>query len=279
MRLARLTCGFVLCLALIPMRAHAEPNYSRIALINASAGLGGGQPILFGIRIEPRAGWKTYWRAPGENGLPPVFEFIVHDNAAKPVIKWPAPRRILVQGRESYGYDGPVIFPFFVLPQNAALPVSLVVRVDYAVCMDICVPEQAELKIMLPPGPAHATAENAALQAALSRVPVLEGADSFARITGVALAQNRGRASLRVEASARHGFVRPDLFADGQEDLLFEPPEIIYRDERKSATFKVPVVLLDRGRQIAGRTITLTLVDGEISMEKQVKLAQQSRTE
>jgi suppressor for copper-sensitivity B len=73
--------------------------------------------------------------------------------------------------------------------------------------------------------------------------------------------------------------VHPDLFADGQEDLLFGPPEIIYGDERKSATFKVPVVQLDPGSQIAGRTITLTLVDGEFAMEKQVKLAQQSRTE
>lgn len=279
MRHALLLYGAIMCVTLAGAGAGAEPAYSNIALIAASSGVGDGRPLLFGIRIEPRPGWKTYWRAAGESGLPPVFTFLATENTGKPEIRWPAPRRLLAQGQESYGYEGPVIFPFYVRPLNASLQVHLEVRVEYAVCMDICVPEQAELQIILLPGPLRATPGKEALQAALSRIPAQEGAESFARIQDAYLELNGAQLNLHVAASSLQGFRRPDIFADGPANLIFGRPQILFGENNHQAAFSLPVIQLDPGRLLPGQTVTLTLVDGEFAVEKQVKLAERARTE
>ncbi|MSP43997.1 MAG: hypothetical protein EXR08_11680 [Alphaproteobacteria bacterium] len=279
MRPAPLLYGAVLYASLACTGAYAEPAYSRIDLIAASTALGDGQPLLLGIRIEPRPGWKTYWRAAGESGLPPVFTFPTYENAGKPEIRWPAPRRLIAQGQESYGYEGLVIFPFYVQPLNAARQVRVEVRVEYAVCMDICVPEQAERNLLLPPGPARATSEKSALQAALSRVPAPEGEAAFARIRNAFLELEGAQLNLRVDASSIHGFGRPDMFADGPVNLNFGRPQILYGENNHQAAFNLPVIRLDPGQSVVGQIVTLTLVDGEFAVEKQVKLAERTRTE
>lgn len=267
------------CVVLLSFGAMAAPGYSHIELIGASAGLGDGRPILLGIRIEPRQGWKTYWRSPGESGLPPVFTFRAHDNTAQPQIAWPAPKRLRLQGLESYGYDGPVIFPFFVQPLDATKSVRLEVQVDYAVCRDICVPEQAVLHLRLPPGPANATVDQHVLQAALARVPRQQDVNSQVRISAAHILQNGASTTLQVTAEARQGFTSPDMFADGPADLLFAAPKISFSKEKHQVIFNMDITNLDPARPVKGQSITLTLVDGEIAVEKQVKLAQPVRTE
>jgi len=235
--------------------------------------------MLVGLRIEPRPGWKTYWRAPGESGLPPVFTFRVHDNTALPQIKWPAPKRLSLQGLESYGYDGPVIFPFYIRPQDPAKPVQLEIQVDYAVCQDICVPEQATLHLTLPPGPANATPEHDALRKALGRVPRYQDEHSPYRIHEVYLHKDREQIVLLVKAEATRGFSTPDMFADGPADLLFAAPKISYKNDKRLAVFSLAVTQLDPAQPVFGQTVTLTLSDGKFAIEKQVQLAEQARTE
>lgn len=269
---------FSACLFLTP-GANAEPSFSRIELLGAASAVGGGEPLLLGVRIEPQPGWKTYWRAPGESGLPPVFLFQTHENAALPEIKWPVPKRQNLQGQESYGYDGPVTFPFFVQPLDTAKPVNLALRVDYAVCRDICVPEQADLTLHIPPGPAKASGNLAALQAALDTVPVPQHDASPARIIASYITQTNQTAALHIDAEADAGFVSPDLFVVGVADLIFSAPEISYMDGRRRAHFRLTVVFLDKEAHPAGQTATLTLVDREFAIETQVKLAKQAGTE
>lgn len=267
------------CAVLLSFGAMAAPGYSHIELLGASAGLGDGRPILLGIRIEPRQGWKTYWRSPGESGLPPVFTFHTHDNADQPQIKWPAPKRLYLQGLESYGYDGPVIFPFFVQPLDAAKSVKLEVQVDYAVCKDICVPEREVLHLSLPPGPANVTTDQDVLQAALARVPRQQDENSQPRISTAHALQNGAQTILRVTAEASQGFTSPDMFADGPADLLFAAPQTRFSSGKHQVIFSLDITNLDPARPVMGQTLTLTLVDGEIAVEKQVKLAEPARTE
>lgn len=279
MRFMPFIIGLAFCAALASFRAMAAPNYSHTELLGASAALGEGGPILLGVRIEPRHGWKTYWRSPGESGLPPVFTFRAHDNTDQPQIKWPAPKRLHLQGQESYGYDGPVIFLFYVQPHDATKPVKLEIQVDYAVCKDICVPEQVALHLILPPGLANATPDRDALQAALARVPRQQDKNSQPRIGAAYVQKNGAQTVLLVKAEASQGFNMPDLFADGPADLLFSAPQVSYLSGRQQAAFSLAVTQLDPAQPVIGQTITLTLTDGEIAVEKQVKLAEQERTE
>ena len=274
MRFMPFIIGLAFCAALASFRAMAAPNYSHIELLGASSALGDGRPILLGVRIELRQGWKTYWRSPGESGLPPVFTFRAHDNTDRPQIKWPAPKRLHLQGQESYGYDGPVIFLFYVQPHDATKPVKLEIQVDYAVCKDICAPEQAVLRLTLPPGLANATPDRDALQAALARVPRQQDENSQPRIGAAHVQKNGAQTILLVKAEASQGFNIPDLFADGPADLLFSAPQVSYLSGRHQATFSLAVTQLDPAQPVIGQTITLTLADGEIAVEKQVKLAE-----
>lgn len=235
--------------------------------------------MAMGILIEPLPGWKTYWRAAGESGLPPVFAFRRHDNTALPQIIWPAPKRLHVQGLEAYGYDGPVIFPFTIQPRDATLPVRLEIHVDYAVCRDICVPEQAVLRLNVPPAAATATPHAQALLAAIARAPATQGGHSRVRILTAYVRQTGSQLVLSVEAEADNGFSAPDLFADGPAGLFFLAPRISYDDTKHKAAFDLGIKRLDPSTEILGQTITLTLVDGETAVETQVKLAEPPQIE
>lgn len=258
----------------VPPVAMAQPVQSRITLLTGDAALGGGGRILLGIQIEPQAGWKTYWRTAGESGLPPTFEFRTYQNTNKPQILWPAPSRLSLQGQESYGYNGAVIFPFWAQPLDASKPLVLEIQADYAVCKDICVPEEALLTLTLPPGSSHAQADLARLQAALAKVPSLQNDTSPLRIKTVQLLPYPQGAVLRATIEADSALENPDLFAEGAPDLLFSPPLIIYAQDRRAATLDIVVQQLDTGSPVLGGIITLTLVDGDISIEKQVTVAQ-----
>src|SRR5271166_4005677 len=99
----------------------------------------GGDLAGFEIRLKPGA--ITYWRDPGDSGLPPTFDFAGSDNveAAEPL--FPAPKRIKeADGGQAFGYDGGVIFPLRVHPRDAAKPVTLKLNADFAVCEKVCLP-------------------------------------------------------------------------------------------------------------------------------------------
>jgi len=86
--------------------------------------------------------------------------------------------------------------------------------------------------------------------------------------------KNGAQTILLVKAEASQGFNIPDLFADGSADLLFSAPQVSYSSGRHQAVFSLAVTQLDPARSVIGQTITLTLADGEIAVEKQVKLAE-----
>lgn len=100
------------------------------------------------IRIDP--GWKTYWHDPGDSGAPPTFDFSGSDNVKSVSILWPAPERFSDgAGGHSIGYVDHVILPLQVTPQDAAKPSELDLKLGYAICGNLCVPVEANLKLPL----------------------------------------------------------------------------------------------------------------------------------
>ena len=72
-----------------------------------------------GVEIKLQPGWKTYWRYPGDSGVPPVFDFAASDNVKSATVLWPAPVRFADGGGNSIGYKGDVIFPLRIVPRDA----------------------------------------------------------------------------------------------------------------------------------------------------------------
>src|SRR5207302_11010161 len=93
-----------------------------------------------GMEIRLAPGWKTYWRYPGDSGIPPRFDFSKSRNVKSVTVRWPAPRRLADESGVSIGYKHDVVFPLEITPQDAAKPVMLALKIDYAVCEKICVP-------------------------------------------------------------------------------------------------------------------------------------------
>ena len=122
-----------------------------------------------GIEISMAAGSHTYWKQPGDAGVPPVFVFKGSQNVARADVMFPAPSRISDDGLESFGYTDHVVFPVKLTPSDQAKPVTLHLDMTYAVCNKICVPAHGEAVLRLEPGAAGAP--SAIVDAAVADVP------------------------------------------------------------------------------------------------------------
>lgn len=126
--------------------AHAATRLLAGALVNKP----NESFVRAGIEIHLDPGWKTYWRYPGDTGVPPTFDFAGSTNVKSVVVQWPAPESFPDgAGGHSIGYVGDVILPLQVIPADAAHPPSVHVKVNYAVCGTLCVPAAANLELTL----------------------------------------------------------------------------------------------------------------------------------
>ncbi|WP_319519519.1 protein-disulfide reductase DsbD domain-containing protein [uncultured Martelella sp.] len=127
--------------------------------------------IQAALQVEPEDGFITYWREPGESGIPPQITVSGTGNAHLETIEYPVPKRLSVAGMTDMGYDAPVTFPLILKTDPGALP-SLSVNAFIGLCKDICIPFQTTFDI---PADADAFAETpvdkAILAVARTRLP------------------------------------------------------------------------------------------------------------
>ena len=121
-----------------------------------------------GIEIKMQPGWKTYWRYPGDSGVPPRFDFSGSENLKDAKVLFPAPHLFTDATGHSLGYKNSAVFPLVIAPQQPGKPVRLRMKIDYAVCEKLCVPAEGSAELTLGSG---ASARNADLSAAEARVP------------------------------------------------------------------------------------------------------------
>lgn len=117
------------------------------------------------FRIELAPGWKTYWRAPGDTGIPPQFDWSGSTNVASVRIHWPRPMVFDINGMQQIGYHDRLVLPLEVTPRDPALPVRLAAHIALGVCQDICVPASLVLSADLDGPDAPDKAISAALKA------------------------------------------------------------------------------------------------------------------
>ena len=119
------------------------------------------------ITLEP--GWKTYWRTPGDAGIPPQFDWSGSANLQGDIgIIWPTPEIQKQNGMRTIGYSDEVVLPITVSPRRSGKPVKLRATVDIGVCKDICVPYQLKLAATLD---SNSTKPTPAIAAALAARP------------------------------------------------------------------------------------------------------------
>jgi DsbC/DsbD-like thiol-disulfide interchange protein len=206
------------CVALAPAWAQdsasawANAPKSAARLIAAPASEGA---YRAGIEIKLAPQTITYWRSPGESGVPPVFDFSHSMNLRSAEVAFPVPQRINEAGSEVFGYEGRVVLPVRVMPQEQGKPVDLVLDLDYAACEKICMPVHAELQLHLP---AVDGEQSQALAAAEAAVPRQLSSEEIARDVVIARVPRVDKPTWRLRW--RGGGIAGDLFAEAQ-DLFF----------------------------------------------------------
>ncbi len=245
-------------------------------LVSAVDATGTGATVALGLQVRLWPGWKTYWRSPGDAGLPPRIDWADSVNLAGAEIAWPAPARFSLFGLETFGYEGELVLPLTARLTKPGDKLDLKAAVELLVCHDICVPAHFDLALTVPAGPAAHAVEAGLIAEAVNKVP---GDGAAAGLSLVALRDASGAEGPAVEvvAEAREPFLAPDIFLEGEPGQAFRPPEMRFELGKRRLTARLamlpPPAGAARVADLAGRTLTATLVDGPRSLEARAVVA------
>jgi DsbC/DsbD-like thiol-disulfide interchange protein len=243
---------------------------SAIRLIAGASDAQGATPrAAIEIRLAP--GWSTYWRYPGDAGVPPRFDFSGSQNVSRVVVLWPAPKGLSEGESRSIGYTDDVVFPLRIVPRDRGKPVALALKADYAVCGALCVPATGAAALTLP---VSASTHEAALSAGEARVPkaVAIGAGDGLAITAVSRAPNSPRPRVFVDVAAPRG-ATVEVFAEGPDPEWALPvPRALQDPPGGVRRFAFDLEGVPQGASIAGAMIKLTAVCGDKAIEVEARL-------
>lgn len=250
-------------------------RYSSLRLLS---GAPDGNHLTAGIEIGLKPGWKTYWRVPGDSGIPPRFDFTGSDNVETVTVLWPAPTKFADgAGGHSIGYAGTVVLPLRIVPKDVAAPVMLRATVDYAVCERLCVPVQAsaelELSTASPPitSPMIASpAMSPALLSALRKVPrPARLGDGELTIEAV---RREGEKRVIVDTRVPPGS-RADLFVEGPTpDWALPLPAAVETPVSGHWRFAFDLDGLPANAKASGSVLTFTLAGPGLAYEYRATL-------
>ena len=101
------------------------------------------------LHLKLAPGWKTYWRAPGDAGIPPSFNWSASKNLKAVSYHWPSPVVFTSYGLRSVGYKDELVLPLELHPKAAGKPIRLKGEIDLGVCETICMPAHLKVEVEL----------------------------------------------------------------------------------------------------------------------------------
>jgi DsbC/DsbD-like thiol-disulfide interchange protein len=234
--------------------AWVEGPLSKVRLV---AGALKGDVWQAGIEIVLKGEAHTYWRYPGEGGVPPTHDFAGSQNLKSAQVRYPAPKRMHEAGMDIFGYKGEVIFPLVITAADPAKPVTLALHFNYAACEKICMPAEARLKLQLNPrAGGNLQARISEYEARIPRPLDAPGAPAIRLVP----ASGGDKKTWQVEVSPTPD-ATADLFAVGPEGWFF--------DTRKASPGRFELILAEKPTDAGGKLpdITLTLTIGKDGFE------------
>ena len=233
------------------------------------AGSRSGAVLLGGIAFQLQSGWKTYWRTPGDSGVPPRFDFSKSDNVEAVTVLWPAPQKFEDgAGGTSLGYHDQVVLPLRSVAKIVDKPVTLRADINYAVCENLCIPVDASAELAFN---SVASTEDSALFAALDTVPKPANVGDPNPLT-IRDVKREGKAEVLVDV------VTPDaravnLFVEGPTPDWGQPVPKVREDSPPGVKrFSFQLDGVPPGVDPEGAALKLTLVGADRSYEFNINL-------
>ncbi len=208
--------------------------------------------IAVEMRLAP--GWKTYWRMPGDAGIPPAFDWAGSENVLAAVVQYPTPIAMPDQGGIAVGYKGAVTLPIaFTSPAPAAAS-RVALEVAFGVCKDICIPVEAKLQLTVPPSSAGGEA-------------VIAAARRLVPLTDAEAATSPAARTLPRLASASAVLAGPapklDIRAAAATDIFVEAPDGIFLPLARKVSddrFEIDLTKSPDVKDLPGKVLRLTIV-------------------
>jgi DsbC/DsbD-like thiol-disulfide interchange protein len=270
----RLALGLAVTLtaaSIAEVRAGDSSPWQRDAhsAVRLLAGSRSGNVLLGGIAIQLEPGWKTYWRTPGDSGVPPRFDFSRSENVEAVTVLWPAPMKFDDgAGGTSLGYKQQVVLPLRIVAKNTDKPLTLRAEINYAVCEKLCIPVEASSELAFA---SVASTEDAALSAALDTVPKPANIGDPNPVT-IRDVKRQGKSTVLVDVVAPQG-KNVSLFAEGPTpDWALPVPKPVELSPPGVKRFSFELDGLPPGASPDGAALKLTLVGGERAYEFNVNL-------
>ena len=251
--------------ALALMSAVSEAQGQSVALapvqkpdIKVGLLIGGseaGQPDVtwIGVRIDLGSGWKTYWKSPGDSGLPTEFDWSGSSNIVSAEVNWPAPSRLSILGFESIGYTHEVLFPVSIKVRDPGVETRIHLKLAVYACSTICVREERVLDGRIEPG-AIGTSQ-AIIDTWRARVP--QATSDALSVLSVTRSLT-GPASLQIEIASTNPLVAPDAFIESDPPMSGDKPVVTpERGNRAILTIRLPG---ETAESISTRSVTATIV-------------------
>lgn len=209
------------------------------------------------VEIGLEEGWRTYWRSPGDSGIPPRFDFGKSKNLKSARVLYPAPRRITDKGETIIGYTGTVLFPIELTATDASKPIELDAEVQFGMCKDICVPSEASLQLTIPPDVPAGLSDPAL--ASLAGVPRAGGLIAATDPRAGPVSTDRAAKKLSFTVQFPSGTNGADAFLEAP-DGFYLPLPVKVSETPNSVTFEADLSSDVDLAALAGKTISLTVV-------------------
>ncbi len=266
---AALGLAAALLAASLAVQARAEDasawQRDRHSAVRLLAGSRSGAVLLGGIAFELSPGWKTYWRTPGDSGVPPRFDFSKSENIEAVTVLWPAPLKFDDgAGGHVMGYHDQIVLPLRIVAKNADKPVTLRAAINYAVCDKLCVPVEATPELAFT---SVASTQDNALFAALDTVPKPANVGDPNPLT-IRDVKRDGKSTVLVDVVAPSGADPVDLFVEGPTpDWGLPIPKLLEHGPPGVKRFAFELDGLPPGSSPEGAALKLTLVGRSHSYE------------
>ena len=211
------------------------------------------------LQIEPNAGWITYWREPGDSGIPPQVGVMPGSDFKLESISYPVPVRIDNGPVRDVGYEQKVTFPL-VFSGPVAAGGRLEASAFIGICKNICIPFQAHFTVDVSPQ----TDMGDGLILAEAKAALPEPPSRDFSVTGFSL--NDDHSTLHLDLAVPKTDENPQLFVTGPEGTLFLDYTVV-ESAPGTLSVEMPVARLPEHYDPSGKTWSVLVVDGARAME------------
>lgn len=250
-------------MALAASSDWAETEGGRIRITTLAPDESG---VIRGILdIDLLPGWKTYWRDPGDSGVPPSVRIDGSDNIKQVSLDFPAPERVDDGYSIWAGYTYPVALPLTLEQVKAGRSSRLEADVFLGLCETICIPFQTRFTVEIDPDDEPNSFEVARVEDAHARIPEPAG-DDFA-ISDAVVSESGEMVTFSVVSPDPNA--ETDLFISGPMGWYFDIPQHT-DDGSGQSVFTVTILDRPEGASLSGQAIRLVVTTAARSMETEI---------